>query len=691
MIIFKKILLPAVLLCFCHIDAFCQETGDFIRYEVREGYLLITELKNPSESEMTFIIDTAKVKVNSKDSTKCNYKCIKAVSVENSPYYKYVILNAKEKLREGTKVITTDTNDQSRNARITTAEKTDMGQTFVDNSEQSKVDSVELVKAFLDYIEKDIYYSADSFEKLKSDVNTHIDNIGFMDNENKKRYIIEKKLDEQYNYEIAVLNRHKNELNDFIMNFLDNKYRGQEIQNRQACLDKMKKIMDDKHGEREKTLDSLKVAINGNPSMARQRDSILSGNSLLVNVGIATVLMILFVSLIVVPKRKKAQKKPMATPQSTQSNAHADIVIRRKTTSILKTQSLEDVNDNPSYFQIDCSNFCDDSAVRKIYVKNACIKDIYNMYAEDLRNPDNPNEDGCMVLGRWVYDADTDEYYVSLEEAVTPGDDAIFMEYELNFGGKIKLKVSERLRRLRRDTNLQYDMTCWVHSHPGLGVFFSNADNNVQMQLKHPTHPKFLIAMVVDILTPEQELGIFTFKHDMTINSKSDLKKMYSLEELYKWAVSSDRNSFKPEDYFNLMDRAQNKLDSCYGIYLSNGAIIDMCQIENEQEAGAIQWVHGYKCEKNLKSEYVVRTVSKEKSVPDNEVIGCFLKGPHRSIPTIRKELANVKNIVFVLFLSTNDGLLSAIPIVDGQLSIEEANYGDEKIEELKIWTRRKR
>lgn len=76
-----------------------------------------------------------------------------------------------------------------------------------------------------------------------------------------------------------------------------------------------------------------------------------------------------------------------------------------------------------------------------------------------------------MVLGRWVYDEERDEYYVSLEEIVKPGDDAIFKEYELNFGGKIKLKVAEKLRRLRRETNLQYDMTCWVHSHPGLGVF----------------------------------------------------------------------------------------------------------------------------------------------------------------------------------------------------------------------------
>ena len=103
-----------------------------------------------------------------------------------------------------------------------------------------------------------------------------------------------------------------------------------------------------------------------------------------------------------------------------------------------------------------------------MYIKNTCIIDIYNMYAEDLRNPDNPKEDGCMVLGRWVHDEQCDEYAVSLEEVVFPGDDAVFAEYELDFGGKIKVKVNEKLRKLRRETGLQYDLTCWVHSHPSL-------------------------------------------------------------------------------------------------------------------------------------------------------------------------------------------------------------------------------
>lgn len=314
------------------------------------------------------------------------------------------------------------------------------------------------------------------------------------------------------------------------------------------------------------------------------------------------------------------------------------------------------------------------------------------MYAEDLRNPENPKEDGCMVLGRWVYDDQNKEYYVSLEQIVQPGDDAVFQEYELNFGGKIKLKVAEQLRKLRRETNLQYDLTCWVHSHPGLGVFFSNSDSNVQMQLKHPTHPNFLTAIVVDILTPRQEMGIFTFKHDSTINSKNDLKKLYSLEELYKWAIESDRFAFRPEDYYNLLSNAVLRADSCYGVEFSNSAIIDMCALTTGQVTGIIGWVHGYLSLDRGRKEYIVRVVSKSETVADNELLGCLIMGTHCSIPSIRKLILRyVGNINFILFYSTLNDLVTVLPVNDMQLCMDEKYYGEETLENLKIWTRRKR
>ncbi len=552
----------------------------------------------------------------------------------------------------------------------------------------------QIVSMFKESLEKDTFYSSIFAQTFRSEVGKHADLMSDMKTkESREDYIQKYQLREYFNDKEIVITRMENGIDSHISNFIITNFNANELPNRSEYETKLRNILEERISERKDILDEFSSKILGGDFTTFDTKRLFSGESVIIN--IAVVFFVICLALLIILLIRKANKKKKASKAQTdviRSNAQTDIVVRRKTTSILKKQSLEDVQYNNAYLKIDCADFCQDSAVRRIYVKNTCIKDIYNLYAEDLRNPDNPKEDGCMVLGRWVHDEQNDEYYVSLEEIVKPGDDAIFKEYELNFGGKIKLKVSERLRRLRRETNLQYDMTCWVHSHPGLGVFFSNADSSVQMQLKHPTHPKFLVAMVIDILTPEQELGIFTFRHDLSINSKADLKRMYSLEELHKWAVESNRTSFKPEDYRNIMQKAIKRMESHYGIELSNGAIIDMCQLQTDYENGLLAWAHGYTCEKNGRIEYVLTSVSQEKIISDNELLGCYINGSHCSIPTIKRIISNeLRNMKFILFYSTSEDVLTAIPVVDGLLSMDENCYGEEKLEELKIWTRRKR
>lgn len=558
----------------------------------------------------------------------------------------------------------------------------------------------QIKRAFEKMLEEDAFYSSSFLQELNKYADEQVYMISYLkDAESRERYIEEKQIREYIRKNEGLIDQKEADMEGDVGSFLDANFGYMDVSSRSDCEDDLKNLLEDRITQRRNALDKLRSEIGeGGVVTTVVKNAVrtlFSGTSIAINILVGLLIVALGVSLAVLLAKKRNKKKvsdQMRTEES-REEAKSNIVVRRKTTSILKKQSLEDVQHNPAYLPLDCADFCADSAVRRIYFKNTCVKEIYNLYAEDLRNPENPNEDGCMVLGRWVHDAENDEYYVSLEEIVKPGDDAVFKEYELNFGGKIKLKVSERLRRLRRETNLQYDMTCWVHSHPGLGVFFSNADSSVQMQLKHPTHPKFLIAIVIDILTPDQELGIFTFKHDMTINSKADLVKMYSLEDLHKWAVESDRTSFKAEDFRNIMQTASQRIDSHFGIELSNGAIIDMCQLQTEQASGVQAWVHGYVCQNNNgKSEYLVKSVALTKQSPENDLIGCFISDAHCSIPTIRKIIANdYQNVKFILFYSAADDMLTAIPVVGNQVSVDERCYGEEKLEELKIWTRRKR
>ena len=474
-------------------------------------------------------------------------------------------------------------------------------------------------------------------------------------------------------------------------------------------IDHLNKYDINENVDKDLCIDSIQAIINSRLELRKENINLLSneiekiqapeptkGNWFTwwgICIGILSLL--LLASLLIWFLKVKKGKKTTALPDNIHNETvdpSSAIVVRRKTTTILKKQSLEDVIDNDAYLKIDCADFCDDSAVRRMYIKNTCIKDIYNMYAEDLRDPDRPKEDGCMVLGRWVYDKENKEYYVSLEHIILPGDDAVFAEYELNFGGKIKLKYKEKLRKLRRETNLQYDLTCWVHSHPGLKVFFSNSDYNVQMQLKDPIHPHFLTAIVIDILTPKQDLGIFTFKHDSTVNSINDLKKLYSLEEMYQWAVESERNTFKPENYYDTLSNSESHDNNCNGIELSNGAIIDMGMLTAEQDTGLVGMAHGFCNVQGAKAEYVVATISKNESVPDNELVGCFLIASHCSIPTIRRAVSSyMGKIKFVLVYSTTDGVLTSIPVVNQDICTDDKYYGEQKLEDLKIWTRRRR
>ena len=425
------------------------------------------------------------------------------------------------------------------------------------------------------------------------------------------------------------------------------------------------------------------VAKEKNEAEQKEKKPKLTYKKILLRIGlpILGVLIIAAVVFLLLRSKKKNQPSfptdnyiPYNGPTNNgNNNGGNDLIIRRKTSSVLHKQSLDDVIDNGNYMALDCSEFCNDTAVKTMYIKNSCIMDIYNMYAEDLRNPNNPKEDGCMVLGRWIHDEKLDEYAVSLEEVVFPGDDAVFAEYELDFGGKIKVKVNEKLRKLRRDTNLQYDLTCWVHSHPGLGVFFSNTDCSLHLLHKHPTHPKFLTAIVIDILTPQQELGVFTFKHDLSINSKADLKQLYSLEEWYKWAVESKRNAVIFEEHYNTLENAKSRNNRCYNLQLSNSAIIDMDLIATNQDRDSIYFVHGFSKEQNGQTTNVAVKIENTDTLTDNELVGCYMVVTHRSFPTIKNAVTKyLDKIKFVLVYSIADGMLTTIPVIFNDLCADE-------------------
>lgn len=520
-------------------------------------------------------------------------------------------------------------------------------------------------------------YSMAQIQKDSIEIMAHVENLrGWSD---KNAYITEKQIPTLIKSQQDTIKFYRKNDTLLVKKLLAH-YKVRDSLELKTCADSLIYILDKRLSMRESNLLPLMAEIDEQP---------LDKN--LIGVCIASAVIVIG---LLIWYRKAARKTPVKTTKTSMPRKEETaslIILGQKTVPALKKLSLDDVYDNEAYMKIDCADFCSQSAVRTIYVKNTCVKDIYNMYAEDLRNPNNPKEDGCLVIGRWVPDEATKKYDVSLEYIVTPGDDAIFSEYELNFGGKIQLKKASLLKQLRRNTGLQYDLTCWVHSHPGLGVFFSNSDTNVQMQLNNELHPYFLTALVVDILTPEQETGIFTFRQDGTINSKNDLTKMYSLEELHKWALESERRSFNKDDYYNTLRTTVKRIDDCYGIELSNGAIIDMTYMATNPN-GFVAFMNGYHVLQGEKQECIVTSVTKTDTTSDNKMLGCFVISAHCSIPSIRKIVAQyLDKINFVLVYTASDGMVTSIPVQNHDLCNNEEFYGEHLLEDLKIWTRRKR
>lgn len=667
-----------------------------VDYEVlADGTYKVIDVYNNSSNRIILSVDNSTVTINANSSAKINKVSRRRVTFESKAGGQGQTL-----LLVNTPPSSPKTVEEVPQQEASQEVPQEIAQSPASNiSEQRKVNGNSVQRqnngggslVALDRINQDSFFgteavayyiqTADSFTKALSQ------------SENKAQFILDNDIKKFLMDSETELESRKNEITSIAQEAVAaSKISDSETQSR--TLNLLIETLNGRYNQRQLAYDKLRNEVDSVPVKSEAEHPL---KETIINYSIIGVIALALVLWIIIAMRKK-KKKAKAKQQSIHTQVHQDsdqnnpaIVVRRRTTSILKKQSIDDVINNPEYLLINSSEFTPDSAVRNIYIKNTCIKEVYNLYAEDLRNSNNPKEDGCMVLGRWVHNEDN-TYDISLETVVFPGDDAVFKEYELNFGGKIKLRIAEKLRKLRRETNLQYDLVCWIHSHPGLGVFFSNSDDNVQMQLKHSQHPYFLIAFVVDILTSDQEMGIFTFRKDGTMNSKGDLTKMYSLEDMYKWALESDKASFNPENYHNILASAKMQMPTCKGIELNNSSIIDLTQIVIEPSTGIVGWALGTNVDTNDGKEYVVSSIVKADEKPSTEVIGVLLNVPHMSLPTIQRLIANENaNPSFVLVYSSRQNTLTSIPVINGELLTDEHFYGEETIDDLKIWTRRKR
>jgi hypothetical protein len=235
-------------------------------------------------------------------------------------------------------------------------------------------------------------------------------------------------------------------------------------------------------------------------------------------------------------KIEKVEHEKKHSPESGLLLIEEDDIIEVKTYTV----NMFDIKDRKGvdYLEINMLDIVNDSTIRNIYLSRDAIFTIYKFFTDFLKLNGKTNETGCFLVGRWEYVPESHQqmYDISIENIVEPGDDAVYGEYNLNFGAKIGITLNYAIENLCEKTGHEYVHTAWMHTHPGLGLFLSNEDLSVQSQLAHSQHPGRLLAIVLDSNTPDLEMAFFTLQKTGAMNNDKNLKRKLSLEELHDWA-----------------------------------------------------------------------------------------------------------------------------------------------------------
>lgn len=197
-----------------------------------------------------------------------------------------------------------------------------------------------------------------------------------------------------------------------------------------------------------------------------------------------------------------------------------------------------------NYYLIDLVNIWEDSMVRRVYINRNCIKKVYRFFYESCVADNKVLETGGYMVGFWDYNTeDPGRYNVSMEDFIEPGDDAIYGEYQLNFGAKIGVRLDKVIRNYKEKTGREMILTAWFHSHPGMRLFLSNHDLDVQERITNDVHKQKLLAFVIDPNTQDGgksvfSTGIFSYKSNNLMNNNDGNMKEIKWKELYDWALS---------------------------------------------------------------------------------------------------------------------------------------------------------
>ncbi|MBW6459063.1 MAG: hypothetical protein K0B08_00685 [Bacteroidales bacterium] len=276
-----------------------------------------------------------------------------------------------------------------------------------------------------------------------------------------------------------------------------------------------------------------------------------------------TALAIIFISILIFGtyvylmalRRKKLKISPILSTSRPAKNA-----IKIQPTMVTASNKGKGLADylkpnKDRYLELNMSHEWADSCVKNVYFERDCIIKTYRFFEDSIHSvgttEHSANETGGYLIGQWDYNPDEpDKYDVSLEDFIEPGDDASFSKYQLNFGAKIGVKLQSVLENMRQKSNRDFVMTAWFHSHPGLKIFLSDYDLQVQNDFAGTQNKHRMLALVLDPYTPAWDLGIFPYKANGDMNNAADSIRFFSFDSIYHWALTPPRREIVQFDNY---------------------------------------------------------------------------------------------------------------------------------------------
>lgn len=367
-----------------------------------------------------------------------------------------------------------------------------------------------------------------------------------------------------------------------------------------------------------------------------------------------------------------------------------DVISIIKDESIKYESGLNHVIAHPNeYMAFDMNSVFTDTAVNKVYLKTDLVKRLYEFFSNSLESDGRTNETGCFIVGCWdLLKGKHPRYDISLEYMVEPGDDADFGEYSLHFGKKISVNMASVIDNLAQKTKRDYLLTCWMHSHPGLGLFLSNHDLIVQKQLTYPEHKNRLLAIVIDTNTPELKTGFFTAKTDGTMNNQEEVQRWFSFEDIYREGREMSRSNTtetapQEEECFGTSPDRFNitlKGDTMDYIGFASHAINQIDTTLYSCSKGVIGYLFGSERNRYLEVDCCIPYDNEEK-------IGCLVYGDGLTASQLSQYAAEIADSKLVVNCTSDDKVIVWVKNANGAFE----NVGESTLTQTKEWIRRKR